>query len=218
MDDSQRHYNFLQCCCADSRQGPLGTVYSFAIVVNSKQFEAQVLILTPRNCTKLIPAVLLHTYVFFRSVYKKCPFSSSFGDQIPPRPKSPPVVPNSTDHPSASLENPKSLISERDELFSLRFQLLSSSFYELLSQRSPFSSSSVCGQPVLQIASDLLPFPRWSEKNNMARTKQTARKSTGGKAPRKQLATKAARKSAPSTGGKLFETNRQRAPPPTCNF
>ncbi|RXN16866.1 histone [Labeo rohita] len=37
--------------------------------------------------------------------------------------------------------------------------------------------------------------------DRMARTKQTARKSTGGKAPRKQLATKAARKSAPSTGG-----------------
>ena len=35
----------------------------------------------------------------------------------------------------------------------------------------------------------------------MARTKQTARKSTGGKAPRKSLATKAARKSAPVTGG-----------------
>jgi len=35
----------------------------------------------------------------------------------------------------------------------------------------------------------------------MARTKQTARKSTGGKAPRKQLATKAARKSAPATAG-----------------
>ena len=35
----------------------------------------------------------------------------------------------------------------------------------------------------------------------MARTKQTARKSTGGKAPRKQLATKAARKSTPATGG-----------------
>ena len=35
----------------------------------------------------------------------------------------------------------------------------------------------------------------------MARTKQTARKSTGGKAPRKQLATKASRKSAPTTGG-----------------
>ena len=30
---------------------------------------------------------------------------------------------------------------------------------------------------------------------------QTARKSTGGKAPRKQLATKAARKSAPTAGG-----------------
>ncbi|XP_027464958.1 histone H3.3A-like [Zalophus californianus] len=35
----------------------------------------------------------------------------------------------------------------------------------------------------------------------MARTKQTSRKLTGGKAPRKQLATKVARKSAPPTGG-----------------
>lgn len=35
----------------------------------------------------------------------------------------------------------------------------------------------------------------------MARTKQTARKSTGGKAPRKQIAAKAARKSAPSAAG-----------------
>lgn len=40
-----------------------------------------------------------------------------------------------------------------------------------------------------------------AELYTMARTKQTARKSTGGKAPRKQLATKAARKSAPATGG-----------------
>ncbi|XP_062952802.1 histone H3.1-like [Cynocephalus volans] len=40
-----------------------------------------------------------------------------------------------------------------------------------------------------------------SGRSIMARTKQTARKSTGGKAPRKQLATKAARKSAPATGG-----------------
>ena len=47
---------------------------------------------------------------------------------------------------------------------------------------------------------------------NMARTKQTARKSTGGKAPRKQLATKAARKSAPATGGvKKVCTNVQSA-------
>jgi histone H3 len=35
----------------------------------------------------------------------------------------------------------------------------------------------------------------------MARTKQTARKSTGGKYPRGHLATKAARKSTPSKGG-----------------
>lgn len=35
----------------------------------------------------------------------------------------------------------------------------------------------------------------------MARTKQTARKSTGSKAPRKNLASKAAIKSAPITGG-----------------
>ena len=34
-----------------------------------------------------------------------------------------------------------------------------------------------------------------------ARTKQTARASTGGKAPRHALATKAARKSQPSSGG-----------------
>ena len=35
----------------------------------------------------------------------------------------------------------------------------------------------------------------------MARTKQIARKSTGGKAPRKQLVTKTDRKSAPASGG-----------------
>lgn len=35
----------------------------------------------------------------------------------------------------------------------------------------------------------------------MARTKQTARKSTGGKAPRRDLAAKAARRSAPACGG-----------------
>ena len=50
----------------------------------------------------------------------------------------------------------------------------------------------------------LLQSPRAAHRSPlapMARTKQTARKSTGGKAPRKQLATKAARKSAPATGG-----------------
>ncbi len=35
----------------------------------------------------------------------------------------------------------------------------------------------------------------------MARVKQTSKKSSGGKAPRKQLATKAARKSAPTANG-----------------
>jgi histone H3 len=44
-------------------------------------------------------------------------------------------------------------------------------------------------------------FAAKDKTTKMARTKQTARKSTGGKAPRKQLATKAARKSAPATGG-----------------
>eukprot|EP01134_Creolimax_fragrantissima_P004727 CFRG4727T1 len=44
----------------------------------------------------------------------------------------------------------------------------------------------------------------------MARTKQTARKSTGGKAPRKQLATKAARKSAPHTTGGVKKPHRYR--------
>ena len=35
----------------------------------------------------------------------------------------------------------------------------------------------------------------------MARTKQTARKSTGGKAPRKQLALMMSRRQAPAKGG-----------------
>ncbi|XP_055879416.1 uncharacterized protein LOC129925101 [Biomphalaria glabrata] len=48
---------------------------------------------------------------------------------------------------------------------------------------------------------DILDLNQVARNFAMARTKQTARKSTGGKAPRKQLATKAARKSAPATGG-----------------
>ena len=43
----------------------------------------------------------------------------------------------------------------------------------------------------------------------MARTKQTARKNTGAKAPRKMLANKAARKNAPATGG-IKKTHRFR--------
>eukprot|EP00669_Euglena_mutabilis_P009030 TRINITY_DN3992_c0_g1_i4.p2 TRINITY_DN3992_c0_g1~~TRINITY_DN3992_c0_g1_i4.p2 ORF type:complete len:146 (+),score=52.53 TRINITY_DN3992_c0_g1_i4:27-440(+) len=42
----------------------------------------------------------------------------------------------------------------------------------------------------------------------MARTKQTARKSTGGKAPRKQLATKAAKKAQPAISGGLKKPHR----------
>ncbi|ESK98500.1 histone 3 [Moniliophthora roreri MCA 2997] len=44
----------------------------------------------------------------------------------------------------------------------------------------------------------------------MARTKQTARKSTGGKAPRKQLATKAARKTAQNVAGGVKKPHRFR--------
>ena len=42
----------------------------------------------------------------------------------------------------------------------------------------------------------------------MARTKQTARKSTGGKAPRKQVATKAAKKSADKSVGGVKKPHR----------
>ena len=52
-----------------------------------------------------------------------------------------------------------------------------------------------------RLAEQLLPTPSSHQHTTMARTKQPARKSTGGKAPRKQLATKAARKSAPASGG-----------------
>ena len=44
----------------------------------------------------------------------------------------------------------------------------------------------------------------------MARTKQTARKSTGGKVPRKQLATKAARKTSPTSGANVKKPHRYR--------
>ena len=44
----------------------------------------------------------------------------------------------------------------------------------------------------------------------MARTKQTARKSTGGEAPQKMLATKVARKSAPPASGGIKKPHRYR--------
>ncbi|CAB3989498.1 histone H3-like [Paramuricea clavata] len=58
--------------------------------------------------------------------------------------------------------------------------------------------------PIFESFDRVLPKTRsrdFKVEEEMARTKQTARKSTGGKAPRKTLATKAARKSAPATGG-----------------
>lgn len=59
-------------------------------------------------------------------------------------------------------------------------------------QRSSINTTVASGLPIFRCC---------RKRTAMARTKQTARKSTGGKAPRKQLATKAARKSAPATGG-----------------
>ncbi|KAF5343421.1 hypothetical protein D9758_011838 [Tetrapyrgos nigripes] len=50
----------------------------------------------------------------------------------------------------------------------------------------------------------------FSSRLQMARTKQTARKSTGGKAPRKQLATKAARKTAAAATGGVKKPHRFR--------
>ena len=59
--------------------------------------------------------------------------------------------------------------------------------------------------PPPQAGRDLFDFdeaPHSSQRQRGSkRRKQTARKSTGGKAPRKQLATKASRKAAPATGG-----------------
>jgi len=66
--------------------------------------------------------------------------------------------------------------------------------------RAPYIYTLRRGRPASQFAVVLRPSS-FTSVVAMARTKQTARKSTGGKAPRKQLATKAARKSAPATGG-----------------
>ncbi|XP_040269033.1 uncharacterized protein LOC120982990 [Bufo bufo] len=66
----------------------------------------------------------------------------------------------------------------------------------------PLGVVALAEEPVHSADRELEPCPGGADLcRAMARTKQTARKSTGGKAPRKQLATKAARKSAPATGG-----------------
>jgi hypothetical protein len=53
----------------------------------------------------------------------------------------------------------------------------------------------------------------------MARTKATAQKSTGGRAPRKQLGTKVARKSCPGTGGvkTCYQTKVKRCITASCS-
>jgi histone H3/H4 len=69
-----------------------------------------------------------------------------------------------------------------------------------LVKRNPYIPQRLSGPLYKPNFSPLFPYLNF-QSFDMARTKQTARKSTGGKAPRKQLATKAARKSAPATGG-----------------
>ena len=64
---------------------------------------------------------------------------------------------------------------------------------------SPPIQSSILPAPIRVILPPFFAFTHFFS-NQMARTKQTARKSTGGKVPRKQLATKAARKSSPAAG------------------
>ena len=53
----------------------------------------------------------------------------------------------------------------------------------------------------LPVSSTLLVLSPTQHSDSMVCTKQTACKCTGGKAPRKQLVTKASRKCAPATGG-----------------
>lgn len=59
----------------------------------------------------------------------------------------------------------------------------------------PFSLSAHAHNPKIRSED------KQAQTETMARTKQTARRSTGGKAPRKQLATKAALRLAPGQGG-----------------
>jgi hypothetical protein len=82
--------------------------------------------------------------------------------------------------------------------------LLQARVYSRSRQRSEVKEGIVSDSAPLETFRPLVTWP-WSPGSlrsvTMARTKQTARRSTGGKAPRKQLATLVARKSAPATGG-----------------
>ncbi|XP_069789889.1 histone H3-like [Narcine bancroftii] len=87
----------------------------------------------------------------------------------------------------------------------MRWQVESQTWNEMIGMSMSASQSPGADADPLYISCRQSRFPHCAlcvhVELRMARTKQTARKSTGGKAPRKQLATKAARKSAPATGG-----------------
>ena len=85
----------------------------------------------------------------------------------------------------------------RVQIWTVRPRLLSCSRSNRSSSPPPYLSALPCFPCFTTVFHPFCSLPHLT----MARTKQTARKSTGGKAPRKQLATKAARKSAPATGG-----------------
>ncbi|EOY31042.1 Histone superfamily protein [Theobroma cacao] len=102
------------------------------------------------------------------------------------------------------------LVNFKDCRFLLKFALLRSRNFHFFPPlpNSPYKSPQILHIPSSHLSPRFLLTVSQTKHScllstflPMARTKQTARKSTGGKAPRKQLATKAARKSAPATGG-----------------
>lgn len=102
-----------------------------------------------------------------------------------------PTVPN-LQFPATSSIRARSMIFSPASI--LKSPLINTTFFRISDHPTQFQSSPLLQTAIYFQSSNPLSLV-------MARTKQTARKSTGGKAPRKQLATKAARKSAPATGG-----------------
>jgi hypothetical protein len=75
-------------------------------------------------------------------------------------------------------------------------------------QNRPFSTTNNNSLTLTPPTTPLLNLSSQHTTQQMARTKQTARRSFGGKAPRKQLASKAARKHAAKTTGGLKKPHR----------
>lgn len=99
--------------------------------------------------------------------------------------------------------------------------------YVLLNERRSFFRDDFSGtyRDINFNASDRhMPIIRFRSLSTMARTKQTARKTAGGKAPRKTLATKPARKatggkrSAPPTGGIQKRGSKKKRPTPNAEL